>query len=77
MGLLDRVRSMFGNGSASATAPGRFECPHKTMTPQWNDAADEGDESKAASFVCASCHSELTPQQAGWARKRGTEGSRR
>lgn len=78
MGLLDRIRSVVGGASADEAANSeRFECLHETLTPQWDNAADEGDESKATGFVCASCESDFTPQQADWARKRGREGSRR
>jgi hypothetical protein len=77
MGLLDRFRSKGTATKAGGATSARFECLHETLTPQWDDAADEGDESKAIGFLCSACQNTLTPQQAGWARKRGTEGSRR
>ena len=74
MGLLDSIRSMFGGGASNDVADTeKFECRHETLTPHWDNAADEGDESKATGFVCASCESDFTPQQADWARKRGLE----
>ena len=77
MGLLDRFRSKGSATKLEGATSAKFECPHTTLTPQWADAADEGDESKATEFVCSDCQNHLTPQQAGWARKRGVEGSRR
>ncbi len=77
MGLLDRFRSKGSSGAAATADAQKFECRHETLTPQWADAADEGDEAKASGFHCPACDSDFTPQQAGWARKRGTEGNRR
>ena len=77
MGLLDRFRSKGSSNKLEGASSARFECLHETLVPQWENSADEGDESKATEFVCSSCQSHLTPQQAGWARKRSTEGSRR
>lgn len=78
MGLFDRLRGMMGGGDAAgAVAAEKFECTHEAMTPTWDSADDEGDASKATGFHCPTCDSAFTPQQAEWARKRGTEGSRR
>jgi hypothetical protein len=77
MGLLDRFRSKSSATKLDGASSAKFECLHPTLTPVWADAADEGDESKATEFVCSKCQSHLTPQQAGWARKRGVEGTRR
>jgi len=34
------------------------------LTARWDSVADMGDESKATAFVCATCNSEFTPQEA-------------
>lgn len=78
MGLLDRIRALGGSSAASSVAEAeKFECPHVTLTPQWAEGADEGDETTATGFHCPACDTDFTPQQADWARKRGLEGSRR
>ena len=64
-------------GGGTAAAPEKFECLHEALTATWDSADDEGDETKATGFHCPSCDADFTPQQAEWARKRGTEGSRR
>jgi len=77
MGLLDRFRSKSTTVKLEGATSAKFECPHETPTAQWDNAADEGDESKATSFFCPTCQNTLSPQQLGWARKRGVEGTRR
>jgi hypothetical protein len=43
------------------------------MAPRWDSAQDIGDEEKATSWVCDSCHETFTPEQATEVRRVETE----
>jgi hypothetical protein len=72
MGLLTRVRGMFGGGDEAAAVEER-ECLHGSLMARWDSSADMGDESKATSFVCSSCNERFTPEEAADVRKRAVE----
>ena len=67
MGFLDRL---FRRGSDEAqgihaeAAMEQEECPHVNLVPQWDDADDIGHEDKASRFLCGTCGSEFTPEEA-------------
>jgi transposase-like protein len=57
MGILD---SLFGKKKDAATAaveekPIEEECPHGSMTPHWDNAADLGKADLISSYVCEGC----------------------
>ncbi|MEX1022064.1 MAG: hypothetical protein WD058_02845 [Dehalococcoidia bacterium] len=41
-----------------------LDCPHGTMIPRWDEAADMGKQDKISSYRCESCSQELTPAEA-------------
>ena len=76
MRLLDRIRHIGRRAEPDAGAGAR-ECIHGTLIARWANQADMGDEDKATEFVCNSCHTHFTPEEAGWVRKRAIERLRR
>ena len=62
MGFLDKL---FGGtkdrGTAVIDVP---PCPHVTLVPRWDAAADIGINDRASRFVCEACQHEFTPEEA-------------
>lgn len=74
MGVLSRVRRMFGSGKSAAPAiPDDHECLHGTLMGRWERPADMGDDSKATAFVCSACNESFSPQEATEVRRRAVE----
>ena len=70
--MLDRL---FGRHATSddrhhmqPEASGPTECAHLAMTPRWDRIEDMGHEERATAWVCDSCHTSLTPEEAEHAR---------
>lgn len=67
MGFLDKI---FGRGGEEAEGVHaeavleQDECPHVTLVPQWDEADDIGHEDKASRFLCGTCGSTFTPEEA-------------
>ena len=49
---------------AEAAPESGRECSHALLTPQWDDVANVGDDSKASGFTCSSCGEKFTPAEA-------------
>jgi hypothetical protein len=76
MGLLSGVRRLFGSSGNDAPAAAH-ECLHGTLIAQWDAAGNMGDESKASAFVCSSCGTRFTPDEAVEVKQRAIERLRR
>ncbi len=68
MGFLDKLLrrdSSAGDEGLKADAQiGQAECPHVTLVPKWDNAADIGKDDKATHFDCATCGTSFTPAEA-------------
>jgi hypothetical protein len=64
MGLLGKI---FGGGKkatvTTATVP-IVECPHAVLVPRWENVQDMGIEAKATRWMCESCKSMFTSDEA-------------
>lgn len=61
MGLLQKV---FGKRAAGATLPPAAAlCPHTTLVPKWDRAADMGQDDKATGYTCQGCQQAFTAEQ--------------
>ncbi len=66
MGILSKL---FRSSKAEPSTEGRTEegptraCVHLVLAPQWDSAADIGNEAKAARWVCAACGDSFTPAE--------------
>ena len=72
MGILDRLfrrRAQPVESVAEATP----ECLHTSCAPQWETAADMGNEARASRFVCSVCGRSFTPEQFGEMRRTEVE----
>jgi hypothetical protein len=59
---------------AVADAPeSDVECPHVILIAHWEDPNDMGNESRASSFRCESCHQVFTPLEAQMLRESESE----
>jgi hypothetical protein len=68
MGLLGKI---FGGGSKKSTATVEtitVECPHAVLVPRWENVQDMGIEAKATRWMCESCKSMFTPDEANMLR---------
>lgn len=61
MSWLSRI---MGRKSADATPPIVVQCPHVTLVPHWDSAADMGHEDRASSYKCDSCGNTFQPAEA-------------
>jgi hypothetical protein len=64
MGLLSKI---FGGGSKKsevATETPTVECPHAVLVPRWDSVQDMGIEDKATRYMCESCKSFFSPEEA-------------
>lgn len=77
MSVLRRIRGDSQSGAATEAAQGARDCIHASMTGQWAEGADTGDDSQASEFVCDSCGTQFDPRQATRVRKRAAEILRR
>lgn len=77
MSLLERIRALGRRNRTSDPGAAARECVHGSLVARWADAKDMGNEDKATEFVCTSCQTHFTPQEAGWVRKRAVERLRR
>lgn len=68
MGFLDKLLRRGSSASDEGLKPDeqieQAECPHVTLAPKWDDAADIGKEAKATHFDCATCGTSFTPEAA-------------
>lgn len=56
---------LMGRKSTEEVAPvAHVECPHVTLVPHWDSAADMGHEDRATSFRCDACGNTFTPAEA-------------
>ncbi len=44
----------------TSAAPDEPVCPHTTLTARWDSVADMGNDEKATSYTCQSCHQSFT-----------------
>ena len=67
MGFLDKL---FRRGPGSEAVGlhddpvEQAECPHVVLVPQWAVADDIGHEDKASRYLCGTCGSQFTPDEA-------------
>jgi hypothetical protein len=72
MGLLDKI---FGGGKKSAATTTAtadtptVECPHAVLVPRWDSVQDMGIESKATRWMCESCKTMFSPEEANTLRE--------
>ncbi len=64
MGFLGKLFGSKSNEAAVATEPEVVSCPHVTLVPRWDSAADMGKESKATSYVCQACKQTFSRDEA-------------
>ncbi len=74
MGFLGKLFGSKGKDGAVVTEAGAVSCPHVTLVPRWDSAADMGNDSKATSYVCQACRQTFTREEAQTLRQ--TEGER-
>ena len=55
-------------------SPHAAACPHTTLIPRWDEAADMGHEARVSSYTCEACQQRFTAQQGQ--RLRHTEAER-
>jgi len=61
MGFLSKL---FGRRPAAAPPAADVPpCPHVTLVPRWNSAAEMGDEAKASGYQCDSCQQTFTAEE--------------
>ena len=64
MGVLDKLLGRKPAGVAEpGTATENPPCPHTTLVPRWDSAADMGHEDKIAGYDCDSCKQHFTAGQ--------------
>jgi hypothetical protein len=63
MGLLNKVFK--SKTEAPAKEPVEPACPHVTLVPRWDNAADMGITAKATSYVCEGCKQTFSAAEAG------------
>lgn len=68
MGIFSKL---FGGSSddkeaatTTSTEQVQAQCPHSTLTGRWDSVADMGHLDRATRFVCESCHTEFSPEDA-------------
>jgi len=66
MGLLGKI---FGGGDKKAVATTNtptptLECPHAVLVPRWENVQDMGIEAKATRWMCESCKTIFSPEEA-------------
>ena len=59
---------------SAAPRPNAVACPHTTLIPRWDQAADMGHEARVSSYTCEACQQHFTAQQGQ--RLRQTEAER-
>ncbi len=67
MGFLDRIfgrKSGEAEGVHAEAVLEQEECPHVNLVPQWDDADDIGHEDRASRFLCGTCRSDFSPEEA-------------
>ena len=64
MGLFDRLMGRNKQAVAAPVAVDRASCPHVTLVGRWDSVQDMGKEDRANSWVCSSCNSTFTNEEA-------------
>ena len=62
MGVFDKLIGR--KKEAAHEAAEGVPCPHVTLVPRWDNAADMGHEDRASGFMCDSCKESFTAPQA-------------
>lgn len=61
MGLREKL---FGRSKPSPTGQAEMShCPHTTLTPRWNSAAEMGQQDKVSAYHCEGCSQPFTPAE--------------